>query len=153
MEMPRLDENHARLARLAGRWLGDETIFPSPWGPGATCASVIEARMAVDGFFLLTDYEQMRDGKVSFRGHSIHGFDPHRKLVTWYWVDSMGLPPPAPASGGWEGDALVLTQQTPHGQSRYTWRLDGPDRYAFAIESSKDGAAWQRFMEGRHRRG
>jgi len=151
-EMPKVDENHAQLERLAGRWTTEETLHASPWGPGGTSTSRTVSRMAIGGFFLLTDYEQWRDGRVAFQGHSVHGWDPHRRLVVWYWVDSMGMPPPTPATGAWDGEALVMSQSTPHGQSRYTWRFDGPDRHRFSIESSKDGTNWVTFMEGHSRR-
>ena len=149
--MPKVDENHQRLERLAGSWVAEEQLSPSPWGAGGTATGRVEARMALDGFFLLTDYQQEREGRVTFRGHSVHGWDPQRKVVVWYWVDSMGLPPPAPATGRWEGDALVMTQATPMGQSRYSWRLDGDGSYRFAIESSPDGEKWQLFTEGQYR--
>ena len=33
MEMPKPTEAHQKLAALAGRWTGSETIPPCPWDP------------------------------------------------------------------------------------------------------------------------
>jgi hypothetical protein len=45
-----------------------------------------------------------------------------------------------------------MTQTTPKGQSRYTWRFEGVGAYRFAVEGSPDGERWQLFMEGLDRR-
>jgi hypothetical protein len=122
-------------------------------GPASVRRGTMEARAAIGGFFLVTDYRQEWEGRTSFEGHGIHGWDERQKRVVWYWVDSMAFPPPAPAAGRWEEpERLVLGQSAPSGQVRYTWLLQGADRYLFRIEMSPDGKAWQVFMEGDYRR-
>ncbi len=49
-------------------------------------------RREVDGFFLVQDYVEEKDGRIVYRGHGVFGFDPDAKAYTWYWVDSMGCP-------------------------------------------------------------
>ena len=56
MEMPKPGPQHQNLARLAGQWTGDETMFPSPWSPEQqTRVGYIDARVLGD-FFVISDY-------------------------------------------------------------------------------------------------
>src|SRR6185436_12826252 len=152
--MPKPDEHHAKLHRLAGTWTGEEKMNPSPWGPGGTAVGRYQCRMDVDGFFLIQDYVQQKDGQPNYRGHGIFGWDGERKTFTWYWVDSMGQVPAAPSRGQWNGDTLVFEHE-PMGErrGRYTFQLSGDTTLLFRIENSQDGGqSWQTFMEGRYRK-
>jgi hypothetical protein len=107
----------------------------------------------MDGFFVLQDYSEEKDGRVVFRGHGIYGWDAAEKTYIWYWVDSMGQAPAAPSRGQWEGDTLTFTSSSPHGQGRYTLRFLEPTRYTFKLENSFDGGkTWSLMMEGTYRR-
>ena len=153
MQMPTPTEHHRKLHRLAGQWIGDETLEPSPWGPGGTAVGRITGQVALDGMFVTSDYVEEKDGQVAFRGHSVFGWDPSSETVTWYWFDSMGSYPSSPAHGTWDGDTLVLRSTSPGAEGRYTYRFEGNDRYAFQIENSRDGGkTWVKFMEGVYRR-
>src|SRR6266540_2533510 len=116
-------EQHRALERLAGKWIGPEMLHASPWAPAATVTGRVNARMDIDGFFLIQDYVQERDGRVSYRGHGIFGWDSKQESYTWYWVDSMGFVPPAPSRGQWQGDTLTL-DHPPIGERRahYTYQ-------------------------------
>lgn len=151
--MPKPNEHHQKLHRLAGTWVGEEKLEPSPWGPGGTAVGRMTGDVALDGFFVVSDYVEEKDGKVAFRGHSVFGWDDQAKSVTWYWFDSMGQTPPAPSRGTWDGDTLVLRSTSPQGEGRYSYRFEGKDRYVFRIENSTDGGkTWKKFMEGKYRR-
>ena len=66
MEMPQLNEHHEKLAAMVGEWIGNETMHPSPWSPeSASATSRTVARRELGGFFIITDYEQKRDGGVA----------------------------------------------------------------------------------------
>jgi hypothetical protein len=151
MQMPKPTEQHARLHALAGEWRGEEILYPSPWAPEQrTATGRFSARMGVDGMFLVTDYEQLRDGAVIFRGHGVYGYDPRQQKYTMFWFDTMGGSP-AETLGAWEGSTLTFENQSEHGRSRYVYEV-GTDRYTFRILSSRDGVAWSTFMEGHYRR-
>jgi hypothetical protein len=76
MEMPTPDEHHEKLSVLAGSWVGEETMYPSPWDPaGGGARGFIEARMDLHGMFLVSDYRQERGGAVTYRGHGVYGWD------------------------------------------------------------------------------
>ncbi len=150
--MPQPTADHRKLHRLAGTWVGDERLAPSPWGPGGPAKGRISGRVACDGFFVVSDYEEEKDGRVVFCGHSIYGWDPALGAVAWTWVDSMGAPPAAPILGRWDGDALVFVREQPCGASRFTHRFGGDGRYLFTIEGRQGDGPWQVMMEGTYRR-
>jgi hypothetical protein len=102
MEMPKPTTHHGKLEKLAGTWVGEEKMNPSPWDPkGGAARGVMEARMDLDGFYLVGDYRQERDGKVTYRGHGVYGYDAKKGDYTMYWFDAMGWTQAAPpgASG------------------------------------------------------
>ena len=148
MEMPKPTTQHQKLEALAGTWSGQEKMLPSPWDPkGGIARGTVEARMDLDGMHLISDYRQERDGKVTYRGHGIHGYDPRRESYTMYWFDSMAYDPGGAALGRWEGDTLAFQMQTPMGHQRYIYKFQGPGKYEFRIEMSPDGRNFAPWME------
>ena len=82
MEMPRPGDAHKKLAALVGDWTGDETLHPSPWDPaGGAAQAQVTNRWVADGFAVVQEYEQRRNGKVTFRGHGVFWFDPDARRV------------------------------------------------------------------------
>ena len=153
MQMPTPTDEHRKLHRLAGTWVGEETLEPSPWGPGGPATGRLSGQVALDGMFVLSDYVEERDGNVNYRGHGVFGWDAGSKTVVWYWFDSMGDAPQGPARGSWDGEELVLRSVSPRAQGRYTYRFHGNDRYEFRLENSFDGGrSWVKFMEGTYLR-
>ncbi|HET6283454.1 MAG TPA: DUF1579 family protein [Polyangia bacterium] len=152
-EMPKPTEAHQKLKRLAGVWEGKEMLSPSPWGPGGEATGKYTGRIDLDGFFLIQDYVEEKDGKVAFRGHGIFGWDPGDQKFTWYWVDSMGGVPSAPSRGEWNGDTLTFESSSPQGKGRYTYRFEGDSAYNFRLENSFDGGkTFTLLMEGTYHR-
>ena len=150
-EMPKPGPEHEELAALEGTWEGEEQLSPSPWGPGGKARGRMTMKRDLEGFFVLQDYVEEKDGRVVYRGHGVLGFDPGAKAYTWYWVDSMGAPS-QPTHGQWKGDTLVFTQTSARGDSRYTYRFETARRLEFRIESRSPGQDWQTFMTGTYDR-
>jgi hypothetical protein len=111
-------------------------------------------RVDMDGFFVIQDYVQQREGQITYRGHGIYSWDEQERNYTWYWVDSMGNVPPKPSRGQWQGQVLTFEQpDAGDHQDRYTLERVGGDRIRFKIENSGDsGKTWATFMEGEYRR-
>jgi hypothetical protein len=152
--MPKPNENHRKLHKLAGVWVGEEKMNPSPFGPGGTAVGRYNSRVDIDGFFVIQDYVQEKDGKTLYRGHGIFGWDEERKTFTWYWIDSMGVVPPSPSRGQWAGDTLTF-EHDPLGErrGRYTFRFASDTQLAFKIENSQDGGkSWQLFLEATYKK-
>lgn len=151
MEMPKPGAAHQQLAKLAGEWSGDEKLHPSPWDPkGGAAIGKVSNRLALDGFVLVQDYEQRRDGAVNFRGHGVFSIDPAGGAVRLHWWDTMGGTPSG-FTGGWQGDELVLACAGPQGNFRCRFAVRGAE-YTFAMEVSPDGKQWFPSMEGSYRR-
>jgi hypothetical protein len=152
MEMPEPTPAHQKLAAFAGSWVGEEILHPSPWAPEKrTAVGRFENRIGVDGMYLITDYEEERDGKVVFRGHGVYGWDTRRERFTMFWFDSMGFSPHE-TLGTWEGETLAFTQRGDHGHARYVYEVKDADTYRFSIENSRDGETWTLVMEGIYKR-
>jgi len=152
MDMPRPNEHHRALARLAGNWRGDEKMHPSPWDPqGGTATGEIENRVALDGLILVQDYRQVRAGAVTFRGHGVFSWSPGARCYELHWFDSMGMPPNA-FRGALENGVLTMTSEGPQGSSRVSFDLREEGEYSFTMDMSLDGRTWRTMMEGRYQR-
>ena len=68
-------EEHRKLAVFAGEWSGEEMVYPSRWTAGGAATSHVVARIALNGFYLIQDSVQTRDGKESFATHGVFTYD------------------------------------------------------------------------------
>jgi hypothetical protein len=153
MEMPKPGAAHQKLSALVGDWAGAETLHPSPWDPdGGPAAARVANRWTADGFAVVQDYEQIRNGQVTFRGHGVFWYDPNRSEYVMHWWDSMGGTA-GEFRGRLEGNRLVLASPMPQGgHSRTSWVLTSPDAHDFLMEVSPDGENWQPAMEGKYKK-
>ena len=153
MEMPGPGPDHQRLHALAGKWSGEETMHPGPMGPGRKSQGFTDARISPDGFWLISEYHQKVGAQITFHGHGVIGWDSFGKRYLWYWVDSMGMPPPTATAGKFHGNEFRFESETPHGKTRYVFTLQSADSYQFRIETSPDGGkTWTPFMDGNYKR-
>jgi hypothetical protein len=152
MEMPRPTAEHRVLERLAGEWIGTETLHPSPFDPGGgTAVGRVVNRPSLDGFALVQDYEQERGGRVTFRGHGVFRYDVEAREYVLHWFDSTGMRPDT-FRGGFHEDTLTLTTQGPMGHIRASWNLRDADAIVYRMHVSGDGTSWEPFMEGTYTR-
>jgi hypothetical protein len=152
MEMPKPNEHHRRLERLAGRWTGQETMYPSPWDPdGGTATGRNDMRIALDGFALITDYEQERNGVITFRGHGVMTYDGRNQHYVLYWLDSMGSPLEV-FTGNFDGDVLTVEHGGPM-HARLVYDLTQPGILRSSMEMSQDGEKWGTFFTCDYARG
>jgi hypothetical protein len=94
MQMPIPSDGHRKLEKIAGQWEGEEMMHPSPWDPqGGKATGRIRSRVALSGFALIYDYEQERDGKITFTGHGVFTFDSKDDLYTLDMVRLYGRAP------------------------------------------------------------
>ena len=150
MEMPKPTEAHKKLERIAGRWKGEEKLYPSPWDPkGGTATGTVINRLDLDGFAVLQDYKQEKSGAVSFKGHAVICWDFVQKSYVMYWFDSMGTPPNE-FRGSFEDNVMSLTNKSPQGLSRALMDFSRDGKYSFKMDVSQDGKQWQTFMEGNY---
>ena len=73
-------EEHRKLAAFAGEWSGEEMVYPSRWVAGGPATSHVVARIDLNGFDLIQDSRQTRDGKESFATHGVFTYDREDRL-------------------------------------------------------------------------
>jgi hypothetical protein len=151
MEMPTAGPEHELLMQMVGSWEGEEILHPSPWDPkGGTAIGRIDARAALEGLAVISDYAQEKDGRITFHGHGIYTWDARRKSFVMTWFDSMSAGTPGIAHGIVTGNTLRFQNQSEFGHGRYVYDFEGAGAYRFRIESSNDGENWIRFMDARY---
>ena len=83
MDMPRPGEAHKKLSRLIGEWSGGETMHPAPWDPvGGPATARIVNRPILDGFAVVQEYQQIRNGVPNFSGHGVWWYDEAKAAKT-----------------------------------------------------------------------
>jgi hypothetical protein len=148
MEMPRPTEAHRRLERIVGRWQGEERMLPSPWDPeGGSAIGRVRNDAALDGFAVVQDYEQERDGVVTFRGHGVFRWDASASEYALDWYDSLGFDPNH-FRGTFDGDVLALVSRGAQGLTRAIFDFGQPGRYSYTMDVSGDGTQWTPMMHG-----
>lgn len=143
---------HARLAAFAGEWNGEEVVFPSRWTAGGPATSRTIARMDLNGFYLIQDSVQIRDGEQAFATHGIFTFDRDDRTYKLFWYDSLGYTPPSPASGGWVGKTLTLVRGSLRGNARHVYEIIDDNSYSLKIQFSPDAEGWADVLTGVYRR-
>lgn len=152
MEMPTPGEAHRVFELMAGKWEGDEKMYPQPWAAeGADGQAKIENRLALGGFVLVQDYVQHQHGRAVFEGHGVLSWDDGAKQYVMHWWDSMGMPPNV-FRGGMVGGVLVMTSDFPGGQGRSTWDFRDAGKYTFRMEILGPNGAASPMMDGSYRR-
>jgi uncharacterized protein YodC (DUF2158 family) len=152
MDMPKPSPGHERLQQLAGHWEGEETMYPSQWDPkGGIAVGKTVSRVALSGFALITDYEQRRDGAITYEGHSLMTFDPPTGAYQLHWFDSMGSPAET-FTGRFEGDVLTVAHGGPGMHARLTYDVSKPSVMLSRMEMSADGISWNTLFDGRYER-
>lgn len=152
MNLPVPSEGHRRLEKLDGTWVGEEIMHPSQWDPeGGSATGRNRNRVSLGGFAVVTDYEQVRHGEISFTGHGVYTYSPEEDQVTLHWFDSIGSPPEV-FRGGFDGDVLTLGHGGPGMHARMTYDLSEGGIMKGTMEMSPDGEDWKLLFEAVYRR-
>lgn len=152
MEMPTPGVGHQKMATLVGSWEGTETMHPSQWDPkGGTATGRLTYRRALNGFAVIGNYEQERNGVVSYAGHGVLTFDTDADHHVLHWFDSMGSPPEV-FTGGFADGALTLSHGGPGMHARLSYDLRQAGQLHSRMEMSQDGVTWSTLFDGRYKR-
>lgn len=147
MEAPRPTTAHHQLARLVGVWRGREIMHPSPWDErGGQAEGETRSRVALGGFAVISDYHQVRAGKVVFEGHGVYSIDAKTAEVVLHWFDGMGQGAEV-FRGGWQGDRLTLTSHGAMGSVRLEYDFGRAGRLGSRMEMAPDGERWATLFE------
>ena len=143
---------HRKLAVFAGEWAGEEMVNPSRWTEGGAATSRVVARIDLNGFYLIQDARQSREGKEIFATHAVFTYDREDRLYKLFWHDSLGYFAPSPASGSWSGNSLVLVRGSLRGNARHVYEVIDDNSYTMKIQYSPDAEGWSDVLTGIYRR-
>lgn len=125
MEQPPKHPARDALAAFIGHWRGASELAESPWGAARTAEAEVTFTRAAGGYAVVQSYRHVEDDGSHFEGHGVFTVDPGHGDTLWYYVDSMGRPPEAPARGTWHNGTLTVERQSIRGVARHTFRVDG----------------------------
>ncbi len=153
MSRPQPTPGHAKLALFVGTWTGTENMYPSHWDPeGFVAEGCNTGRLALNGFALINEYEQRRDGEVTFTGHGVLTYDPRTDQYQMTWFDCLGTAPEM-FVGKFEGEVLTLLSDRGEAQARLTYDFRQAGRWLGRMEMSTDGKFWNTLFESEYERG
>ncbi|WP_426998822.1 DUF1579 family protein [Pseudarthrobacter sp. N5] len=115
---------HEALGGFIGQWHGTTELAASVRGPARTAAADVTYTRAAGGFALVQSYRHTEADGTHFEGHGVFTVDPDHQEVLWYYVDSLGLPPEAPARGTWRDGMLTVERRSNRVTARHTFRVD-----------------------------
>ena len=87
-EMEKPGIHHKHLKMMAGTWDTKSKMFTIP-GQVIEGTGVEVAKLQGGGFWLISDFTGKFMG-MPFHGHSVLGYEAHKKQYTGVWVDSFG---------------------------------------------------------------
>ena len=123
------DQRHPSAAEsleaFLGRWRGSAELAASPSGPARTVEAEVVFTKTAGGHAVVQSYRHLEADGSHFEGHGVFTVDPDHGDTLWYYVDSIGKPPEAPARGHWQGGTLTLERHSQRGTSRHSFRIDG----------------------------
>jgi hypothetical protein len=148
MEQPKPTEQHRKLERLVGSWVGEEEIKGSPHTTETKASGTFAFRMDLGDLFAIVDYVEQSGGATLMAGHGVIGWNPKEKTYTLHWFDTFGSPPSVPGKGQWLGNALKFEQEG-SGNTIFELRDGG---LIFKIEMDVDGKGMSPIIVGKYRR-
>jgi hypothetical protein len=150
MPIPKPAPELSKLDYLAGNWISDGDIKPSPMGPGGKMSSDDQVHW-MDGKFFLVMHSKFKGAMGDGMALAIMGYDPEKKVYTYNEYNSMGQI--NHSEGTITGDTWNWTSDENMGgqtfKGRYTMKVVSPTAYTFTYEMSQDGTNWTKVMEGK----
>jgi uncharacterized protein YodC (DUF2158 family) len=99
----------------------------------------------------VSDYEQERDGGVTFTGHGVYTYAQDADEYSLHWFDCLGTPPEV-FRGRLDGDVFRLGHGGPGMHARMTSDFSVDGQMNARMEMSAEGADWRVLFEATYRR-
>jgi hypothetical protein len=125
MDRPLPGSAHEALEGFLGTWTGTTHWEATAWGPARSADVAITFARAAAGLAVTASYRHTESDGSRNEGHGVFTVDPDRPDMLWYHVNSMGLPPEAPARASWQNDVLTVVRRSDRGTARHTFRVVG----------------------------
>jgi hypothetical protein len=113
------------LAGFLGHWRGSTQFAAGPWGPERTVDAEVTYTSVAGGVAVVQSYRHVEPDGTHFEGHGMFTVDPDHQDVLWYYVDSAGPAPDAPARCLLHEGVLRVERHGSAGWTRHTLRADG----------------------------
>ncbi|MCU1531846.1 MAG: hypothetical protein JWO49_1417 [Arthrobacter sp.] len=113
------------LEVFLGHWTGITRWEATAWGPARSADVAISFARAAAGLAVAASYRHTGADGSHTEGHGVFTVDPNRPDTLWYHVNSMGLPPEAPARASWQEGILTVERRSGRGTARHTFQVDG----------------------------
>jgi hypothetical protein len=150
MPTPKPAPEVSKLDYLAGDWITDGDLKPSPMGPGGKMSSNDHVQW-MDGKFFVVMHSKFKGAMGDGTAMAVMGYDPEKKVYTYNEYNSMGQV--NHSEGTITGDTWNWTSNENMGgqtfKGRYTMNVLSPTAYTFKYELSKDGTEWTTVMDGK----
>jgi hypothetical protein len=140
-----------KLDMLAGSWVLEGDVKPSPMGPGGKVTENEKCEWMEGEFFLVchVDFKTATSGSGS--GLSVIGYSTSDKAYTYREFNSWGEFDDS--KGTLDGDTWTWTSDEKigdtMGKGRFTMKFTSSTSYNFTYEMSPDGAKWTAVVEGK----
>jgi hypothetical protein len=150
-EMPKPGPETKKLGAFAGKWKGESTMQPGPWGPGGAMTTESDCSWYEGGFQMVCrDSSSGAMGKM--KSEAVLGWSSEEKTYKYMGFDSMGMM--GSATGTLAGNTWSWTGEDKMGgkviKSKYTIVNVTPTSQTFKWEVSDDGGkTWKMAAEGK----
>jgi hypothetical protein len=124
MNRPLPGSAHEALEVFLGQWSGTTRWEATAWGPARTAAAEVVFARAAAGLAVTMSYRHTDADGAKTEGVGVFTMDPDRSDRLWYHVNSMGLPPEAPARASWHDGTLTIERRSDRGTARHTLRVE-----------------------------
>jgi len=139
-----------KLDVMAGSWLVEGDIKPSPMGPGGKMSEDEKCSWMEGGFFLVCNVD-FKSSMGNGYGMGVMGYSTDDKAYTYHefnsWGESMN------SKGTMDGDTWTWTSDEKMGdkvmKSRFTMKFTSASAYNFIYEISPDGSKWSVAVDGK----
>lgn len=140
------------LQAFLGQWRGSAELSASHWGPERTVYAEVSFTRAAGGHAVVQSYRHSEADGSHFEGHGVFTVDPDHGDTLWYFVDSTGRTPEAPARGHWHNGTLTLERHSPRGTARHSFRIEDGELVHTGSLRWGDAKDFSPFMAARFRR-
>lgn len=152
MNLPAPTEFHRKLLNFVGDWGGEEELHDdTQWAVRGSLAGRSTVRVALDGLAVVADYEQSRNGRVTFRGHGLVTYDTEKASYVLHWFGRTGGRI-LTLNGDFSGEVLTLAMALPPNHFRLSCDLVDTGQLQSRLERSDDGENWRLLFQGTYRR-
>lgn len=147
---PKPTPEHKAMEVWIGTWAGSGEMKPGPMGNGGPMSWTEECSWFGGAGFNVVCKSKGTGPEGPQQGIGIMGYDPAKKVYTYYGVDTTGWM--GASDGTRSGDTWTFTSmdamggKTYHG--RYSSTLTSPTHATFKYEISEDGETWTTVMDG-----